>query len=165
MFEHYRAVFNCPIYFNAAENILRIHARALNLPLVSADAALQTALEPRAREQLAAFEFKDEDLEAQARRHLRTLIASGRASKEALAEKLDMNPRALLRKFQSTGTTYRALYHEVRLQMAQDYLTQPLLPLAFIANHLGFQDPQSFSRWFTDQTGETPSTYRNQHER
>jgi len=165
LFEHYRAVFNCPIYFNGAENILRIHARALNLPLVSADAALQTALEPRAREQLAAFEFKDEDIEAQARRHLRTLIASGRASKEALAEKLDMNPRALLRKFQSAGTTYRALYHEVRLQMAQDYLTQPLLPLAFIANYLGFQDPQSFSRWFTDQTGEAPSTYRNQHER
>lgn len=164
LFEHYRAVFNCPIYFNASDNILRIHTRALNLPLVSADAALQSALEPRAREQLAAFEFKDEDIEAQTRRHLRMLMASGRVSKEVLAEKLDMNPRALLRKLQSAGTTYRTLHHEVRLKMAQEYLTQPLLPLAFIANHLGFQDPQSFSRWFIDQTGEAPSTYRNRHE-
>jgi len=164
LFERYRVVFNGPIHFNASENILRIHASALNLPLVSADAALQTALEPRAREQLAAFEFKDEAIEAQARRHLRTLIASGRASKEALAEKLEISPRALLRKLQSAGTTYRALSHEVRLQMARDYLTQPMLPLAFISTHLGFQDPQSFSRWFTDQTGETPTAYRNQHE-
>jgi AraC-like DNA-binding protein len=165
LFERYRAVFNCPIHFNAAENILRIHASALNLPLVSADAALQSALEPRAKEQLAAFEFKnEEDIEVLAQRHLRTLIATGRASKEALAEKLDMNPRALLRKLQLAGTTYRTLSHEVRLQMAQDYLTQPAFSLASIANHLGFQDPQSFSRWFTDQTGETPSTYRSRHE-
>ena len=97
-------------------------------------------------------------------RHLRMLIACGRASKEALAEKLEMSPRALLRKLQSAGTTYRALIHEVRLQMARDYLTQPMLPLAFISTHLGFKDPQSFSRWFTDLTGETPSAYRSRHE-
>lgn len=162
LFERYRAVFNCPIHFNAAENFLRIHASALNLPLVSADAALQSALEPRAKEQLAAFEFKnEEDIDVLTRRHLRTLIASGRVSKEALAEKLDMNPRALLRKLQLAGTTYRTLCHEVRLQMAKDYLTQPVFSLASIANHLGFKDPQSFSRWFIDQTSEAPSTFRN----
>lgn len=159
----YEAVFKCPIHFGAAENLLRIPAVALNLSLVTADAALQTALEPRARQQLAAFEFIDEDIDAMARRHLRTLIAGGRASKEALAEKMDMSPRSLHRKLQSAGTSFRALSHEVRLELARQYLTQPELSLAFIANHLGFQDTPSLSRWFADQTGESPSVYRNRH--
>jgi|GEM_PF-2931839 len=159
----YRAVFNCPIYFNAPENLLRIPTNALNLPLVTADKLLQTTLEQRARDQLKTFAEDNKDFEAQARCILRTLIANGRASKEALAESLNINPRALLRKLQSTGITYQSLCHEVRLDLAQHYLTQPVLPLAFIANHLGFQDPQSFSRWFVNLTGESPSVYRNRH--
>lgn len=164
LWARYEIEFKCPVRFGAVENRLRLPASALNLPLVTADALLQTALEPRARDQLAAFERPQENLETLARRHLRTLIASGRASKEALAESLGMNPRTLLRKLQAAGTTYRALTHETRLELARHYLSQPMLSLAFIANHLGFQDPQSFSRWFTDQTGETPSAYRNRHE-
>lgn len=160
----YEAVFRCPVHFGAAENLLRLPAAALQLPLVTADALLQNALESHARDQLAAFERQPEDVVMLARRHLRTLIASGRASREALAECLDMNPRTLLRKLQAAGTTYRSLCHEIRLELARHYLAQPLLPLAFIANHLGFQDPQSFSRWFTDQTGESPSAYRSRHE-
>ncbi|MDP2226468.1 MAG: helix-turn-helix domain-containing protein [Moraxellaceae bacterium] len=165
LLERYRAEFKCPLYFGAPENVLRLPVAALNLPLITADAPLQHDLVNRARNQLKVFEQEQEDIGTLARRHLRTLIAGGRASKEALAESLGMNPRTLLRKLQDTGTTYRALAHEVRLDLARRYLVQPMQPLAFIATHLGFQDPQSFTRWFRDQTGESPSAYRTRHER
>lgn len=159
----YRSAFQCPLHFNAEENLLRIHASALGMPLVTADTLLQASLEQRAREQLANYDRMTDDITALARRHLRTLIADGRASKESLAEMLGMNPRTLLRKLQAAGTTYRALSHEVRLEQARQYLAQPLMPLAFVSTHLGFQDPQSFSRWFSEQTGEAPSVYRGRH--
>lgn len=163
LLERYRAAFNCPIHFGAPENLLRIHASALNLPLVTADALLQPALEQRARDQLATYDLPQADAVTLGRHHLRMLIASGRASKEALAEKLNMSPRTLLRRLQAAGTTYRALSHEIRLEQARQYLAQPLMPLNFIAAHLGFLDPPSFSRWFSEQTGEAPSTYRSRH--
>lgn len=157
----YQAEFNCPIHFGATENLLRLPTAALSLPLVTADALLRNTLEQHARDQLAAYHQKKEDFADSARRHLRTLIAGGHVSKEALAECLDMNPRTLLRKLQAAGTTYRELCHEVRLDLARHYLKQPMAPLAMIASQIGFQDPQSFSRWFTDQTDESPSAFRN----
>lgn len=159
----YQSAFNCPVYFDAPDNFLRIHAGALNMPLVTADALLQPALEQRARDQLAAYDLLQDDIAALAQHHLRLLIASGRASKEALANRLNMSPRTLLRKLQAAGTTYRALSHAVRLEQARQYLAQPMMPLTFVAAHLGFQDPQSFSRWFSEQTGEAPSAYRSRH--
>ena len=159
----YHAAFHCPVYFDQPENFLRIPASALNLPLVTADALLQPALEQRARDQLATYDLLKDDVAAVARNHLRTLIAGGRASREALADKFNMSPRTLLRKLQSAGTTYRALSHDVRLELARQYLAQPLMPLTFVAAHLGFQDPQSFSRWFSEQTGEAPSAYRSRY--
>lgn len=157
----YQAEFNCPIRFGAEENLLRLPAAALRLPLVTADPLLRNTLEQHARDQLAAYHRSGEDFIDSARRHLRTLIAGGRASKETLAQCLDMSARTLLRKLQAEGTTYRELCHEVRLQLARHYLRQPMTPLAFIASQIGFQDPQSFSRWFTDQTGEAPSAFRS----
>lgn len=152
--------FKCSTHFNSQDNRLRIFSSALSLPLVTADADLQATLEPKARDQLAAFDRAVENFETQARQHLRKLFSIKQASKESLAQSLGMSSRTLLRKLQATGTTYQSLAHDVRLELAKQYILQPALPMTFVAEQLSFKDPQSFSRWFTEQTGSSPSSYR-----
>lgn len=162
--DRYKALFNCPIYFDEPENFMRIHASALKLPLATADADVLAALREKANEKLEDFHANGGvDFQKTVTKHLKALFSSGHASKEALAERMGMNSRTLLRKLQQENITYRDLSHAVRLELAQQYLAQPSLPLASISILLGFQDPQSFSRWFTERTGTRPKTYRDQN--
>lgn len=159
----YSDYFKCPVYFARPSNKIRIFASALNLPLVTADTELKVALEPSARAQISHFDESEEDFEALTRSHLKVLFNSKQATKENLAHSLGMSPRTLLRKLHITGTSYRILLHDLRYTLAQQYLLEPSLNMTFIATQLSFNDLQSFSRWFTKQTGVSPSIYRELH--
>ena len=155
-------LFMCPIYFGARDSHIRLSQAALNRPLVTADPSLQAALEQQATEKLRAFENDGHSAHTRMHRELRNLRAEGRASKENLAATLAVSPRTLQRRLALLGSSYRQLLHEVRMAAARDYLESTVLPMSTIAERLGFNDPQSFSRWFVEQTGNPPSQFRRQ---
>jgi len=80
-----------------------------------------------------------------------------------LADKLHVTPNYLsdlLKEF--TGKTAIELIHIQTIYLAKDKLRNSSLSVSEIAFSLGFEYPTYFSRLFKQQTGKSPSQYRNQ---
>lgn len=80
---------------------------------------------------------------------------------EEIAERLDMHPRALRRKLDAEGTSYRDLMAEVRTRLAIEYLRRTQMTNEEIAVRLGYSDAANFRHAFTRWTGKNPSYFRN----
>ena len=58
-----------------------------------------------------------------------------------------------------------AQYHlQLRLNSARDRLKNTRLPVGEIAQQLGFESAQYFSRIFKQKTGRTPNSFRRQYQ-
>ncbi|MDJ0831608.1 MAG: AraC family transcriptional regulator [Desulfobacterales bacterium] len=87
-------------------------------------------------------------------------LPSGSVTDETVAQKLYMSSRKLQRHLQKAGTTFNALLNEVRLDLAQKYLTEEHNSITEIAFLLGFSESSAFSRAFKRWMGVSPATYR-----
>ncbi len=157
--ERYIEMFGCPVYFDQAENRIILPASVLDLPLPSADPALHEVLKMHAKKVLEERK-NDVSLANLARSRLHQLINQGTASKENLADALHMSGRTLQRKLQEAGTSYRELFDELRLERARMLLRDSSITVQQVAEHAGFDEHNSFTRWFRQQTGAAPSEYR-----
>lgn len=82
-------------------------------------------------------------------------------SLEALAKTAGLSPRQLNRLFQSKlGRSTMRYYRELRLEKAQSLLRNSPLSLTEIALATGFASSAHFSRVFSEQFGQPPSSYR-----
>jgi AraC-like DNA-binding protein len=79
---------------------------------------------------------------------------------DAIADKLRMHPRALRRKLQAEGTSYRELQAEVRMGLAIEYLRRTQMTNEEIASRIGYSDAANFRHAFTRWTGKSPSDFR-----
>ena len=59
-----------------------------------------------------------------------------------------------------TGRTAKSLISDRLLSAARQLLVDETLSITQISQHLGFEYPQHFVRFFKAQTGKTPSEYR-----
>ena len=80
---------------------------------------------------------------------------------EEIAERLGVHPRALRRKLDAEGTSYRDLMAEVRTRLAIEYLRRTQMTNEEIAVRLGYSDAANFRHVFTRWTGKNPSYFRN----
>ncbi|HMN70369.1 MAG TPA: AraC family transcriptional regulator [Rhodoblastus sp.] len=80
---------------------------------------------------------------------------------EAVAEKLSMYPRALRRKLEAEGTSYRDLLAEVRMRLAIEYLRKTRMTNEEIAGRLGYSDAANFRHAFIRWTGKSPTDFRS----
>jgi AraC-like DNA-binding protein len=79
---------------------------------------------------------------------------------EAIAEQLDIYPRALRRRLEAEGTSYRDLLAEVRMRLAIEYLRKTRMTNEEIASRLGYSDAANFRHAFSRWTGRAPSEFR-----
>jgi AraC-like DNA-binding protein len=79
---------------------------------------------------------------------------------ERIAEKLQMYPRALRRKLEAEGTSYRDLLGEVRMRLAIEYLRKTEMTNEEIATRLGYSEAANFRHAFLRWTGKNPSEFR-----
>lgn len=78
-----------------------------------------------------------------------------------LSDLLGVSPSRLRHRFkEATGKSPQAYVRTLRLKAAQQLLKRTKLPIAVIAQLLGFQDPFYFSRWLRRNTGKPPSALR-----
>ncbi len=130
--------------------------QALASPL--SDAGLHRLSLERCREQLASSEGRS-PLEESLRQAL--LAAGGRPpGLGALAAARHVSPRTLMRQLRSAGTSYQRIVDEVRASLAREYLSDTRLPLAVIAERLGYSDTSNFSRAFRSWFGRSPGSFR-----
>lgn len=155
------ALFGCPIQYEAAVDALIYDRGDLGAPLVHrtlADFEEYNASNPdwfatpighstwRAQTEQALVELQ------------RAQIWS--ASIELVAERLRSRPRRLRRDLVREGDSFQHIRTRLRGELAAAYLLATELPITEVGYRVGFSEPGSFTRNFTEWAGVTPSKYR-----
>ncbi|WP_244522204.1 AraC family transcriptional regulator [Bradyrhizobium embrapense] len=152
----YRDLFGCPVLFNqhhcGYEYARNDGPRALANPRTHAMAREMC-------EEILSEVNRAGGVAADIRRIL--IEQPGRyPSIEAIAEQLDIYPRALRRRLEAEGTSYRSLLSEVRMRLAIEYLRKTRMTNEEIASRLGYSDAANFRHAFLRWTGRNPSEFR-----
>jgi AraC-like DNA-binding protein len=153
----YQRFFGVPPRFNADRTGIVFQSRLLSTSVPSADVLLHKLMEERVRELESSSE---DDIVAQIRRLLRTMVTSPSCSVGAVADQIGVHPRALNRKLAAAGTTFRQMREQARREIACQLLENTRTAVLDIATILGYTDPASFTRAFQRWTGSTPSRWR-----
>ena len=84
-------------------------------------------------------------------------------SMEELCQDLDISQSHLSRLFQEAfGVSPKAYLSKLKMDAARSLLAQTNLPIQEISERMGYLNPFSFSRAFSQITGQSPSAYRSQ---
>jgi AraC-like DNA-binding protein len=158
----YRDFFACPVRFGRAETIVRVSLATLALPLKTADPGLIAVMERQADELLGQLPCEDAVVEL-ARKATARLLHEGEPDIEAVAAGMQCAPRTLQRRLKAAGTGFRQELALVRRQLAEQYLRDPRLSIAEIAQLLGYSEHSAFSRSYREWTGVTPQRWRQTH--
>lgn len=156
--------FGCPVYFDRAESSLNFPDRVLQMRLPHGDALMKDLLERHAR-QLLAERDAPKALPDEVRHLIQAMIIEGVPTRDRVAEQLGISGRSLHRKLVDSGSSYRELLDEVRLDLARQRLRDTGDSVTVIAEFLGFNSHQAFLRWFKQASGgQTTSLYRRQQQ-
>ncbi len=155
----YRAFFDCPVRFNAGENVLVFSRTLLDMPLVQADETLHLAMREQARTAMQAA-FKDQDIAHRLRQVLIPLMPKCEATVQRAATALALSPRSLQRKLTEAKVTFQDVLDAVRKDLARIYLRDPSLSALDVALLLGYAEQSSFTRAFKVWFASTPSDWR-----
>lgn len=154
----YRALFRCPVRFNQPRNEVHVDPVWINRPAIMADRTTH-AMTRELCEQLSSEVSRGGGIAADIRRLL--IDQKGQfPGIEAMAERLALHPRALRRRLEAKGTSYRDLLAEVRMGLAKEYLHKTHMTNDEIASRLAYSDAANFRRAFVRWTGKNPSDYR-----
>lgn len=83
-----------------------------------------------------------------------------------MAAEAGLSPGHFARKFRrSTGTSLHRFVNRRRIQASLAALKDDAVPLARVADDLGFSSQSHFTRLFSELTGMTPAKYRRQYRR
>jgi AraC-like DNA-binding protein len=152
----YESVFECPVLFKQ-RNCGYEHDRD-DSPLALADPRTHAMAHEMCEQLLSEVNYAG-GVAADIRRIL--IEQPGRyPSIDAIAEKLAMYPRALRRKLEAEGTSYRDLLAEIRMRLAIEYLRKTQMTNEEIASRLGYSDAANFRHAFMRWTGKSPSDFR-----
>ena len=157
--DRYTQLFRAPIQFGAAEDRLFIDDVEWEAPMVTADSALVTLLEEHARLLSERIPRAPGGFTADVQKAIAAVLPEG-GSAAAVARALHVSVRTLQRRLVETGTSFSALYDDVRGRLAVEYLSDPAVSIAEVAFLLGFSEQSSFNRAFRRWTGQTPGRWR-----
>lgn len=155
----YRNAFNCPVIFNAQDYRILIPATALELTANTADPLLNTVLAEHAKK-LLEERGKPSSFTDEVCSNIQKLLHQGNVSRDKVAALLNITSRTLHRKLREEGTSYGALLCKLRLERSCDLLLETSQSVQAIARDAGFDEAHSFTRWFRQMTGQSPSEYR-----
>lgn len=124
-------------------------------PFLTANAGMWSFFEPELRRRLDDLSG-DTTMGAKVRATLTELLPAGAGSALGVARSLGISTRTLQRRLGGEGVTFQELLAGVREELARHYLTQSTLSPTEIAFLLGYDNPNSFHRAFSQWTGNTP---------
>jgi AraC-like DNA-binding protein len=154
----YGKVFPAPLHFEQRQSAFWFDATLLQQP-VRRDAAALRAFLADARANVVIPPRSDDLVSARVRKHLQCSQPAW-PDLAATAEALHMAPSTLQRHLATDGTSFQALKDELRRDLAIVRLNTSTVPLAALADELGFADSAAFQRAFKNWTGSAPGAYR-----
>jgi AraC-like DNA-binding protein len=100
------------------------------------------------------------DLVDQVRRLLMPVLLAERAHMQFLCESTQLHARTINRRLKDHGTNLRTLVNDARFDVACQLLKHTDLPVATVAEVMGYSEPSVFSRAFRQWSGSTPDNWR-----
>ena len=88
--------------------------------------------------------------------------SQGQASLDAVADRLHMSPRTLIRKLKHEDTRFQQLRDQTLSRRATQLLSLPHYTVAAVAEDLGYTDVASFRRAFQRWFGTSPGRFRQE---
>lgn len=155
----YAEMFECPVRFDQPRNEFRHDIRFSEGPMPFPDARTNAMALEMCEELLRGLNSAG-GAAAKVRRLLVEQLGQFK-DLEGIAEVLELHPRALRRKLENEGTSFRKLLSDVRMRLAIEYLRKTMLTNEEIAYRLGYSDPTNFRRAFKRWTSKTPSDFRS----
>ncbi len=159
----YARFFDCPVHFDAPRNAMVVPEEWLAIRNVGYDeAAWQMALRRCAQTSAVA---REQDTLVNVHRAIYDTIEGAEGALapptlSAVAARLHMSPRTLIRRLRSAGTTYQEVIDDIQYQRARNLLADDGFRVADVGAELGFRDPASFGRSFKRWSGMTPGAWR-----
>jgi AraC-like DNA-binding protein len=150
------------IEFNASFNGIVLVRRALKATIIGADPILRRYAQQYVDSLALAADLSETD---RVRRIMEVLLPTGQCSADQVARSMGMDRRTIHRHLAKAGQTFSTLRNATRIDLSQQFMRNDQLSLAEVAELLGFASPGTFSRWFRDQYGASPSQWRNNHRR
>jgi AraC-like DNA-binding protein len=159
--KEYERVFESKLTFGAREDRFVVPIEFLDVPVLSANAALLQTFETHADAVVAALE-KQGSKSHQVARVLAEKLKGSVPELGEIARELAMSDRNLQRALRSDGTSFKQLLDDVRRDLAMRHLANPATSAGQVSLLLGFSEPSAFHRAFRRWTGQAPGEYRMQ---
>jgi len=142
--QEYERVFHAPVKFNAQRNAVTITREQCVTPIISYDKSLFALFNAMLVKKQNAL--SNENTLPEKIRSLLLFDFNGQVpALEIMASHLSMTPRTLQRKLTDEGTSYRALSHQLRKELATEMLNTNLKKQE-IASLLGYTDDSTLRR-------------------
>ncbi|MBK5413267.1 AraC family transcriptional regulator [Pseudomonas sp. TH31] len=155
----YQAHFKCPVSIGPGSSCaLMFDARWLDLPLPWAHPAAHGEMQKQCSELKSNLEVPRNFLS-----NVRSAICAQFDKSPTLtnvADSVDCSSKTLQRHLRAAGTSFNEVLGELRYERAQKLLLQQV-PVARVAEQLGFSESAAFRRAFQRWSGCTPSQYRS----
>lgn len=151
----------CPVSFNDADASAEYTIEQMEAPAEHAN-EFSFARYQSLSQKLAAIIIPPDSLVAEVTRCLWAYSPPPR--RVEVARILGMSDRTLARHLENEETSYRKLTAEVSAERARNYLAHSVMPVAQIAELMGYSDPPGFNRAFRAWTGQAPTEWRSANE-
>jgi len=159
--DEYIKLFDCPVRFDAEQNLIHFDKESLEQPLPGDNISLARANDAVAEKYLDSLD--PQKVASEVRELLITLLPSGKSNQKAIAKRLNRSLSTLQRQLQNEGTNYKDILEHTRKKLATEYVADGHLSLGQIAYMLGFSDQSNFSRAFKRWTDSSPREFRREH--
>lgn len=154
----YNRIFKCPVRFEAGANRLIFSSHWLDARLSSYDSMMSGVVRQQINSLLKRPEGRNDLVESVAN-HIR--FSQDNLPKQAdLAHKLNVSERTLRRRLGDQAEGYRELRDTALCDRARDLLENSTMPVAQVAQFLGYSDARAFRRAFQRWSGLLPTEYR-----
>ena len=105
--------------------------------------------------------YAQDNIAAQLKRMLAELLAAGEANADAACRALKLSRRTLQRRLKGEKTSFQKVLHEVRAELAINYLSDKRLKALEVAMLLGYSSISSFTTAFKSWYDMPPAEYRH----
>ncbi len=131
--------------------------KLIDTPIAGADPGLYAEAIQRVQ---GYWNGVEPDFVDQIKRLLMPVLLAERSHMRMLCETTHLHPRTINRRLAEHGTSLRALVNETRYDVACQLLKHTDLPVAAVAEVMGYSEPGVFIRAFRQWSGATPDTWR-----
>lgn len=156
----HRRFFNCQVEFEHEFYGIVCRSSELDVPISMSDSTLALYAH---RYLESIIQHRDASVSEKVREIIRLLLPSGECTSDKVARRLGVERRTVHRHLSEAGETFSSVRHDVRKDLAGRLLSSRL-SLNEIAGLLGFSSPATFSRWFKQVFGSSPSDWRERQQ-